>query len=382
MVEVKPFNGIRPKHPASFCIKPYDVIGDEELRRLRQDDNAIHVILPEGKGDEVYDNARRAFQQAVQENMTRDEPSIYLYRESSQDFTQRGFILAVSLKDYEEGRIKKHEETRKEPLEDRVRHIEATAANTGLVWTVFRSQDRLKQLMDQAATGEPVADFDKYGYRHTLWQLSDSNAIEAVQDAFRDVALYIADGHHRIRAAYEYSKRHDDEEAGYVMVFTASDDETRILPYNRVIRGIDSDSFLEDIKQYFEVSRLEQPDEPDRHEIQLYYQGAWWQLRPRNVPDDMVASLDVSILQRQLLEPVLDITDVRGDPNIFFEGGDLPRSHYEQLVDEKDNAAVFYLHPTSIDDLEAVADKERDMPPKSTWFDPKLLTGLVFHSLR
>jgi len=382
MVEVKPFKGIRPKHPASFCIKPYDVIGDEELRELRQGDNAIHVILPEGDGDEVYDNARRAFQEALEEHMTRDEPSVYLYRESSQAFTQRGFILAVSLDDYAAGRIKKHEETRKEPLEDRVRHIEATAANTGLVWTVFRHRADITRLMDEAAAGQPIADFDKYGYRHTLWQLSDSSTVEAIRDAFRDVALYIADGHHRIRAAHEYGKRHDDREAQYVMVFVASDDEMRILPYNRVIRRIDSDSFMEDIQRYFEVTRLGDPDEPDEHEIQLYYQGAWWQLLPRNVPDDLVASLDVSILQQQLLEPVLDITDVRGDPNIFFEGGDLPRSHYEQLVDENGNAAVFYLHPTSIDDLEAVADAQRNMPPKSTWFDPKLLTGLVFHMLR
>lgn len=381
MVEIKPFSGIRPTDPASFCIKPYDVIGDEELRRLRQGDSAIHVILPEGEGDEVYDNAQRALHEAM-EDMTRDEPSIYLYRESSDDFTQRGFILTASLEDYEEGRIKKHEETREKPLRDRVRHIEATRANTGLVWTVFRSKARLKRLMDEAARGQPVADFEKYGYRHTLWRISDSSAIQAIQDAFQDTALYIADGHHRMRAAYEYSQRHDEEEAQYVMLFAASDDEMRILPYNRVIREIDSDSFLDDIKTHFEVTRLEQPGEPDRHEIQLYHDGAWWQLLPHNVPDDLVASLDVSILQEQLLDPVLGITDVRNDPTIFFEGGDLPRSHYESLVDEKGNAAVFYLHPTSIDDLEAVADAARNMPPKSTWFDPKLLTGLVFHMLR
>lgn len=381
MVEVKPFNGIRPTDPPSFCIKPYDVIADEELRRLRQGDSAIHVILPGGDGDEVYDNARRALREAM-EDMTRDEPSIYLYRESSEDFTQRGFILTASLGDYEEGRIKKHEETREKPLRDRVRHIEATAANTGLVWTVFRGKARLKQLMDQAARGQPVADFTKYGYRHTLWRISDSDAIRAIKDAFRDVPLYIADGHHRMRAAYEYSQRHDEKEAQYVMLFAASDDEMRILPYNRVIREIDNDSFLEDIASTFEVSRLGQPDEPDEHEIQLYYDGAWWQLLPREVPDDLVASLDVSILQEQLLEPVLGITDVRNDPTIFFEGGDLPRSHYERLVDWAGNAAVFYLHPTNIEDLEAVADAARNMPPKSTWFDPKLLTGLVFHSLR
>ena len=381
MVKVKPFTGIRPKNPEAFCIRPYDVIGDEELQELRRGDNAIHIILPEGEGDEVYDNARRAFQHAVRD-MIQDEPSIYLYRESSDEFSQRGLILAVSLADYAEGRIKKHEETREKPLRDRVNHIEATRANTGLVWTIFRSQPNIKQLMDDAEQGDPVADFDKYGYRHTLWRLSDSDTLEAIQAAFRDMALYIADGHHRIRAAYEYSRQHDEDEAQYVMVFVASDDEMRILPYNRVIREIDSDAFLQDVEQYFTVTRLDDPCEPDEHEIQLYYDGAWWQLQPREIPDDLVASLDVSILQEQLLEPVLGITDVRNDPNIFFEGGDLPRSHYERLVDEKGNAAVFYLHPTSIEDLEAVSDEQRSMPPKSTWFDPKLLTGLVFHSLR
>jgi len=379
MVEVKEFEGVRPKNPEQFCIKPYDIISKEEEEELRKGDNAIHIILPEGEGEEKYQNAKKAFEKELK-NMIKDEPSMYLYKEGNENFSQRGFILTVSLKDYEEGRIKKHEETREKPLRDRIKHIEATNANTGLVWTIFKGRTEIKKIMDEIASLEPVFDFNKYGYNHKLWKVG-GDYIQRIKSLFSDVDLYIADGHHRMRAAYEYMKKHDGEEAKYAMIFTANDDEMRILPYNRVIRKIGNENFIEEVKENFDVKKMENIKEPERHEIQMYWENQWWQLIPKEIPEGSVESLDVSILQEKILGPILGIKDVRNDPNIFFVGGDVAREEYEKLVKEKGNAAVFYLHPTSVEELERVADEGRSMPPKSTWFDPKLLTGLVFHLL-
>jgi len=223
MVKVREFSGLRPKNPERFCTKPYDVISKEEEEQLRKEDNAIHIILPEGEGEEIYENARKAFTR-VAKDMVRDEPCMYLYAEGNERFSQRGFILTVSLEDYGEGRIKKHEETREKPLKDRIKHIEATGANTGVVWTVFRRNDRIKETMDGVAAGEPIFDFNKYGYNHRLWKIC-GDTVERIKWFFSDIDLYIADGHHRIRAAYDYMKNHQGGEARYVMLFVASDDE-------------------------------------------------------------------------------------------------------------------------------------------------------------
>ena len=378
MVDVKEFKGLRHVEPEKFCIKPYDVISEKEAEELRKNpDSAIHMILPEGENK--YEVARREFER-FKEKMVRDEPSIYLYEESG-EFTQRGFILGASLADYEAGKIKKHEETREKPLQDRIRHIETLKANTGVVWTIFRKNDAIKAIMDEVSKEEPVADFEKYGYRHRLWKISDGEKIERIKEAFVPIPLYIADGHHRIAAAWHYWKKYGGEEARYVMVFAASDDEVRILPYNRVIRKIERDDFLDVLKNDFHVEELQPIKEPEKHEIQMYYGQRWWSLKPKEVPEDVVGRLDVSILQNKIIEPILGIKDIRKDPNIFFVGGKVSRDEYEKMVDEEGNAAVFYLHPTGIDELEAVADANKNMPPKSTWFDPKLLTGLVFHEL-
>lgn len=380
MVEIKEFEGLRYPNPEEFCTKPYDVISDEEAEQLRKNPNsAIHIILPVGKGEEKYENARKEFER-LKKKMIKDEPSIYLYKEGNEEFSHRGFIFCVSLMDYENGLVKKHEETREKPLQDRIRHIEATKANTGLVWTVFKKNEEIKKIMDDIMKEKPIYDFEKYGCRHILWKINDEDLINKIKDIFSTIHLYIADGHHRMAAAWHYWKKYNGEEARYVMVFAANDDEVRILPYNRVIRKIESD-IMEELKKEFYVEEMKEMKEPKKHEIQMYYGGKWWSLFPKEVPEGIVESLDVSILQKKILEPILGIKDIRKDPNIFFIGGKISREEYEKLVDAEGNAAVFYLHPTSIEELEAVADAGLSMPPKSTWFDPKLLTGLVFHLL-
>jgi len=380
MVEIKEFSGLRPLHPEKFCTKPYDIISKEEADELRKEkENAIHIILPKGEGEEKYENARKAFEES-KKYMFRDEPSIYFYEEKSKEFSQRGFIFTVSLLDYEKGKIKKHEETREEPLKDRIKHIEATKAHTGLVWTIFRSNKKIKDIMDEIVKKEPIISFPKYGYIHTLWKISDEGMIKKIKSYFLPLELYIADGHHRMRAAYEYMKKYNGKEASYVMIFAASDDEVRILPYNRVIRKIENERFIEDLEKNFFVSEMREMRGPRKHEIQMYFEGKWWELIPKDIPKGVVEALDVNILQKKILEPILGIKDVRKDPNIFFVGGKMERKEYERYVEEG-NDAVFYLHPTSIEELERVADEKKNMPPKSTWFDPKVLTGMVFHEV-
>ena len=380
MVDVKEFPGLRSLHPAVFCTRPYDVIGDAELVALRQNpDSVVHIILPEGDNDKRYENARNAYTR-LSEKLVRDEPSIYFYEESNAEFKQRGFIFGVSLDDYEHGAIKKHEQTREKPLQDRMKHIETLQMNTGLVWTVFKHNHGMKTMMDIITSMNPIADFEKYGYRHRFWKLNDLKRIAEIKTLFNHVPLYIADGHHRIAAAYHVWKKIGGEDAKYVMVFAASDDEVRILPYNRVITTVDHQGFMDKLSEYMQVELLEQLRPPMKHEIQMYYNAQWWSLIPKHKPSGLVETLDVSILQSHLLQPVLGIYDIRNDPTIFFIGGNVSRDEYQKLVDEEHNAIVFYLHPTSIQELEAVADAARDMPPKSTWFDPKLLTGLVFHT--
>lgn len=381
MVDIKEFEGLRAKNAEEFCIKPYDIIDEKEAEELRKNRNsAIHIVLPEGEGDEIYENARKAFDEMKKE-MIKDEPSIYVYREIDGDFIQRGFIFTASLQDYENGAIKKHEETREKPLQDRIRHIEATKANTGLVWTIFKKNDETKEIMDEIMKEKPLYDFNKYGYRHQLWKTSNEELIKEIKEIFSPMNLYIADGHHRMAASYHYWKKYGGKEAKYVMIFASNDDDVRILPYNRVIRKINADDFINKLEHDFNVEEMEEIKEPEKHEIQMFYRAKWWRLIPKNIPDDIVEGLDVSILHNKIIEPILGIKDVRKDPNIFFVGGKVSREEYERLVNEEGNDAVFYLHPTSIEELESVADAGRNMPPKSTWFDPKLLTGLVFHLL-
>ncbi|MBC7080683.1 MAG: DUF1015 domain-containing protein [Thermoplasmatales archaeon] len=377
MVDIREFEGLRITYPEEFCTKPYDVISEKEAIELRKNPrSAIHIILPTGKGEEKYENARKAYEN-FRKDMLKDPPSIYLYQEKSKEFSQRGFIICASLLDYENGKIKKHEETREEPLKDRMKIIEKLKVQTGLVWTVFKKNKELKKMMDKIMKENPLTSFEKYGYEQRLWGVEE---VEEIKELFLPLDLYIADGHHRMAASWYYFKKYGGEKARYAMVFSANDDEVRILPYNRVIRKAKKD-FLEEIKKDFEIEEMDKIEEPKKHEIQIYWNKKWWKIIPKEIPDDVVASLDVSILHDKIITPVFGIKDVRKDPNIFFVGGKMSREEYEKLVDEEGNDLVFYLHPTSIYEVEVVADAGKIMPPKSTWFDPKLLTGLVFYEL-
>ena len=373
MVKVVPICLYVPKNPKEFATNPYDVIPEEELKQMRKNpDSFIHVILPEGDGKEKYENAKKALERMKRECMEKRKDSFYLYKQSNEIWSQRGIIGGFSLKDYEKGKIKIHEKTREIPLKDRIKHIEKTEAQTGLVWLTAKSNSGLKRIQDMTEETEPILDFEKYGWKNQLWEVPKEMEEELV-GIFDTIDIYVADGHHRIEAAYRNMKnREGDGPWNYLMAYVANDDEVRVLPYNRVVKKIHIpfEQMMNKIKDNFDVTTGEKPE---KHKICMF-KGEWYKLVPKEIPDDPVKSLDAAILQENILGPVLGIEDPRKNPNIFFVGG---RQKWEKYG--KENDLVFSLYPTSVTEVEAVADAGRDMPPKSTWFDPKLLSGLVVY---
>ena len=389
MVDVRPIDMFLPRDPEKVATNPYDVISDEELSKLRKNPiSFIHVILPEGEGEERYENARKALDNLVSgREMMLENYMMFLYEQSRDDFRQRGLVAGFSLKDYGEGKIKRHEKTREKPLQDRIKHIQATKAHTGLVWLTIRSNQRLKEIFDVVQDTHPLFDFEKYGWRNRVWKIPDE-WVDEIREIFGSNDLYIADGHHRIASAYKYMKKMHEEGNGegpwdYVLAYAANDDEVRILPYNRIIRELPLpfNEFMQKVGERFDI--VEDGSNPAKHEICMFAKEAekWYKLIPKEVPGGAVDGLDVAILQNQLLDPILGIKDPRKDPNIFFVGGELSIWDYEKYATRDGNALVFSLYPTSVEDVEAVADEGLDMPPKSTWFDPKLLSGLFVHPL-
>jgi uncharacterized protein (DUF1015 family) len=325
--------------------------------------------------------------------MIRDEaPSYYVYRLTDGDHVQTGLVATASIAEYRAGRILKHEHTTPAKEDDRVRHIEAVNAQTGPVMTAYPDAPGLDRLIAAAAAGTPdndaVADD---GVRHQLWVVRDwatINAITAAGDRLR--ALYIADGHHRSAAAERVAAARgggaDASHNGFLVVaFPAR--ELRILDYNRVVKdlnGLTPEAFLDEARKVFTIEPADGPAKPDRPgQFGLFVAGGWYRLSidPKCVPADPVKRLDVSLLADHLLEPLLGIADQRRDPRIAFVGGARGLGELERRVRSGEMAAAFALYPTRMADLMAVADAGKIMPPKSTWFEPKLADGLIAHVL-
>jgi len=398
MVHVSPLTPYIPINPEEFCTNPYDIISkDEELELKKLSNSLIHLILPDGEGNEVYENATKAYNMFKDKKIIEQEktPSIFVYRQESAHFSHQGLIIGISLKDYEEGNIVKHEHTREKPLKDRTNHIVATNVAAGLVWTVFKANKKINRIIEQIKEGKPKFNFKKYDYEHILWQETDSTIITTLKALFKKEKLYIADGHHRAASAAEYRKiqmkksikeKNSEEPWQYLLAYVASDDQIRILPYNRVVRklSISEKEFLKDLEEIFIIELKESAFNPvQKNEIAMCLMGKWYKLRIKNRKfKTKQESLDVTILQEKVLEPILGITDPRADENIFFVGGLLDPKEMEKYITEKGNDLFFNLYPVDIRDLESIADKGGVMPPKSTWFDPKVLSGLVLHDLK
>lgn len=407
MAALFPFKALRPR-PADaprMSAVPYDVVNTEEARALAADNplSFLHVSraeinLPPSTdpyADAVYDLAVEHFSKLKASSLQLEtEPSVYFYRLRMGDHEQLGLAACFSLDEYERDVIKKHERTRRDKEDDRTRHMIALGAQTGPVFLTYRASADVSDVATRATRGEPLFDFTAAdGVQHTMWQVTGTDG-EALVSAFSRVPfLYIADGHHRaasaararldIRARGGGHALGDGADFNTVMAVAFPHDQVQILAYNRVVKdlaGHSPEEFLHMVGERFSVAPG--PASPEqRGDVSMYLDRRWHTLRPRVAPDpaDAIASLDVSVLQDHLLGPILQIVDVRTDTRIDFVGGARGTSALEAHVNSGKSAVAFSLYPVGVDELMAVSDAGAIMPPKSTWFEPKLRDGLLIH---
>lgn len=411
---LKPFRGLRPKKDlaARVASHPYDVVNRQEAAALAKDNpysffhiNKPEIDLPESVGlhdPEVYEQGASNLQRFIKEDILfRDgEEKFYVYQQIMGNHLQVGLVAVASVDAYEQGFIKKHEFTRPEKEDDRVNHMDALGAQVGPVFLTYKSDLHIDQLIERAISGAPEYDFSaEDGTRHTFWVVEDLALAADLQSAFDAVeCLYVADGHHRSAAAARvrrlYQKRnpeHTGEESyNWFLTVVFPDNQMQILDYNRVVKdlnGMAKKDFLASLAKNFELDSISKPDlarpvQPNH--FAMYLAGQWYSLRaldPILNKGDPVKSLDVSILQDYLLGPLLGIEDPRRDSRVDFVGGIRGLVELERRVDSGDWEVAFALYPTSISSLMAIADAGEVMPPKSTWFEPKLKSGLVVHVL-
>lgn len=407
---IKPFRGLRPvpERAADVAAPPYDVLNTAEARERAEGRplSFLHISKPEidlpdttdPYAPEVYakgaENLNRLIDDGV---LIRDDaPCYYVYRLRMGEHVQTGLVCAGSVADYDTNRIRKHEFTRPQKEDDRVRQITALNAQTGPVLLTYRASNDVKTILDDVTAGTPLYDLvADDGIGHTIWLIDNAEQIGRLTENFNAMdALYIADGHHRSasasRVAAERNQQQaaDDADHNYFLCVAFPHDETRILDYNRVVKdlnGLSADALLEKIDTNFTVTPSDTPAAPERPgQFGLYVDGNWYclDIDPALIPaDDPVASLDVSLLQDNLLAPLLGIGDPRTDNRIDFVGGIRGLKELERRVDNGDMQVAFALYPTRMEALMSVADANEVMPPKSTWFEPKLADGLVSHML-
>jgi uncharacterized protein (DUF1015 family) len=405
---IHPFRALRPpgERVAEVASPPYDVVSTEEARALAADNplSFLHVSraeidLPEGTdiySDGVYRKAADNFEKLIKECPLEEEktPSVYLYRLMMGEHEQIGVVACCAVDEYDAGTIRKHERTRRDKEDDRTRHMLTLKSQTGPVFLTYRANDDINTMVLETTMTEALYDFTADdGVQHTIWHTPDP--VRFVHAFLEVPSLYIADGHHRAasasRARAELKERSfghtGDEEYNFFLAVIFPDDQLQILPYNRIVRDLNSltpGEFLLHIKTKFNVTE-DAPPTPERPgQWSMYLAKRWYGLTLKdNAPktDDVVAALDVSILQDHLLAPILGIQDVRADKRIDFIGGVRGTQELERLVDDGLAAVAFSLYPTSIADLIRISDRGGVMPPKSTWFEPKLRDGILSHNI-
>jgi uncharacterized protein (DUF1015 family) len=403
---IQPFRAYRPKAElaARVASVPYDVVNTVEARQLADGNpySFLHVCrpeidLPQGVDeheDRVYATGAANLKKFVVEGiLAREaEDSLYVYQQRMGEHVQAGLVTLCSVREYEENQIKKHEFTRRDKEDDRTRHVSEQNANAEPVFLTYRFQAEIDAIVDGVRASDPLYDITTPdGIGHTVWRIADRAMIAKLVELFRGVeALYIADGHHRTASAVRYGeacrKRNPqptgDEPYEWFMAVVFPQNQLKIFDYNRVVKdlnGLTPEQFLAKVGEKFEVSSTENRQPSQAASFGMYLQGKWYTLRARagSYPaDDPIKRLDVSILQDNLLSPVLGIHDPRTDKRIDFVGGIRGMDELERRV--KDGYAVaFSMYPTSLDQLIDVADAGEVMPPKSTWFEPKLRSGLL-----
>lgn len=413
MAKVRPFRGIRPPRDIAHKVasRPYDVLNSEEARKeaVGNPYSLYHIIKPEidfpAGTDEhdprVYDKAVENFAEFQKRGwLVKDQkPGYYIYSQTMDSRTQYGIVVAASVDDYMSGRIKKHELTRRDKEEDRMKHVRATSANIEPVFFAFPDNEVLEKIIRETASREPEYDFTADdGFGHKLWVISDDATIAAVTAEFERIpALYIADGHHRTAAAAlvgaEKAASNDghrgDEEYNFFLAVAFPASHLKIMDYNRVVRdlnGLTPDEFLARLSKDFDIE--EKGVTPYRptglHNFALYLPGKWYSLTAkegRYDDADPIGCLDVTVSSDLILRDILGITDLRSDKRIDFVGGIRGLEELSRRVDSGEMAMALALYPVSMQQLIDIADTGNIMPPKTTWFEPKLRSGLIIHSL-
>jgi uncharacterized protein (DUF1015 family) len=404
MATLRPFRALRPKPElaARICELPYDVMSADEARAMAEGNplsflrvSRPEIELPPGTdpySPAVYQRGRENFQKLIAQGALFREatPCFYLYRQVMGTHAQTGFVAVASCQEYLDGIVKKHELTRPDKEDDRVRHIETLNAQTGPVFLTYRSVPALETFLARATASEPVVDFTAPdGVRHSAWVIHQPADMTFIQQQFEQVpGLYIADGHHRSAAAARvFQARGGRGGSGVFLTVTFPHNQMQVLPYNRVVKdlhGLTPAQLLAKLDAVFVIQPEGSPRPARKHMLALFLDGRWYSLTfrpPFAATTDPVEGLDVSLLQKYVLDPILGIADPRTSQRIQFVGGIRGTGELEKLVRSGRFACAFSLFPTSVEDLMQVADAGGIMPPKSTWFEPKLRDAMFCHLL-
>jgi uncharacterized protein (DUF1015 family) len=401
MAAIKPFAALRPEPElaARICELPYDVMSSDEAREIAAGNplSFLHVSKPEIDlppstdvyAPEVYAKGRENFQKLIRDGALKQDsqPCFYLYRQIMGKHSQVGLVAAASCEEYLRGVIKKHELTRPDKEDDRVRHIEALNSQTGPVFLTYRANAELDKFVAKKISPKPDVNFTAQdGVRHTAWVIADEDGIKFIETQFSTIPfLYIADGHHRSAAAARvFQSRQGAGHSGRFLSVIFPHNQMQILPYNRVLKDLNGRSpeqFLKKLETLFLISKNGSATPKRKYELGFYFQGKWQtlSLQPKALRKEAIENLDVTLLQKNILSPVFGIDDPRMSKRINFVGGIRGTAELEKLVDSGEYACAFSMFPTSIEDLMAIADAGGIMPPKSTWFEPKLRDAMFCH---
>jgi uncharacterized protein (DUF1015 family) len=413
-MKIKPFKGIRPPKELAKQVssRPYDVLNSDEARReaAGNEMSLYHIIKPEinfpegtdEHDEKVYPSAVEHFHMFREKGWLRqdEKEQYYVYAQTMNGRTQYGLVVAAWVEDYMEGRIKKHELTRRDKEEDRMKHVRVNNANIEPVFFAYPHRDDLDEIIRKVTAQEPEYDFvaAPEGFGHTFWVISDDEMIQRITRIFEEIpAMYIADGHHRSAAAalvgnekkLQNPHHTGNEEYNYFLAVCFPDNQLNIIDYNRVVRdlnGMSSEEFLKALEQDFEVEKMgKEIYKPNRlHNFSLYLDGEWYSLtaKPGRYDDsDPIGVLDVTISSNLILDKLLGIKDLRSDKRIDFVGGIRGLGELKKRVDSGEMRMALALYPVTMQQIIDIADSGNIMPPKTTWFEPKLRSGLIIHEL-
>ena len=411
MAVIRKFKAIRPTSEMAEAVAalPYDVVNSEEAREMTKDKPYSFLHVDKAEIDlpvdtdiyspQVYAKAKENLDKLVSDGILvqDNKPMLYVYELTMDGRSQTGLVACTSIDEYLNGIIKKHELTREDKEQDRIRHVDICNANTGPIFLAYRTVDEISAIIENVKKNAPVYDFTaEDGIKHRAWVIDNDETANKLIELFKAVPnLYIADGHHRnasaakvgLKRRAEHPDYTGDEEFNYYLAVIFPSDQLKIMDYNRVVKdlnGMTSEEFMNKLAEKFDIHEAGGRAKPEKqYDFGMYLDKKWYMLTAKENlrVNDAVAGLDVSILQDNVLIPILGIGDIRTDKRIDFVGGIRGLGELERRVDSGEMKVAFAMYPTSIDQLMTIADENKIMPPKSTWFEPKLRSGLFIHSL-